>query len=87
MATLPRAIAVEVLLCTDLDSARRELFTTLGVPEAGPEGVTLRGSADDIDWYARELMRLPFRFEVRAPQALRRTLAKLAGAIARRSAA
>ncbi len=87
MATLPRSIAVEVLLHTDLATARRELFATLGLPEACDKGVTLRGSADDLDWYARELMRLPFRFEVRAPQALRRTLAKLAGEIARQYAA
>jgi len=83
MATLPRAIPVEVLLHTDLATARRELFGTLGVAEACAEGVMLRGSADELDWYARELMRLPFRFEVRSPAALRHTLAKLAGEIAR----
>ncbi len=35
------------------------------------------GSADDLDWYARELIRLPFRFEVRSPDALRGSLAKI----------
>jgi predicted DNA-binding transcriptional regulator YafY len=83
MATLPRAIAVEVLLRTDLESARRELTSVLGMPEACAEGVVLRGSADDLEWYARELMRLPFRFEARSPVELRRTLAKLAAGIAR----
>jgi hypothetical protein len=38
----------------------------------------LRGSADELDYYARELMRLPFRFQVRAPAALAAMLAKLA---------
>ena len=82
LATLPRAIAVEVLLHTDLETARCELFHTLGVPEACAEGVLLRGSADDLDWYARELMRLPFRFEVRTPAALRRKVAELARELA-----
>src|SRR6185437_9722441 len=52
-----------------------------GVPEPCDGGVLLRGSADDLEWYARELMRLPFRFEARAPAELRRTLAKLASEI------
>jgi predicted DNA-binding transcriptional regulator YafY len=78
LASLPRAIATEVLLRTDLASARRELSLTLGMPEACEGGVLLRGSADELDWYARELMRLPFRFEVRAPAALGAMVAKLA---------
>lgn len=86
MATLPRAIAIEVLLHTDLECAKRELFPTLGLPEPCAEGVLLRGSADDLDWCARELMRLPFRFEVRSPAALRHAVARLAGAIAREHA-
>jgi len=87
MATLPRAIPVEVLLRTDLESARRELTPVLGIAQACAEGVLLRGSADDLEWYARELMRLPFRFEARAPADLRRTLAKIAAQIARDCAA
>ena len=86
MATLPRAIAVETWLETDLDTAKRELSPTLGVPEANDGGVLLKGSADELDWYARELMRLPFAFEVRAPDALRETLVKLARELARRFA-
>ena len=82
MATLPRAIPVEVWLHTDLDGARRELSPTLGLPEAAEGGVLLRGSADELDWYARELMRLPFRFEVRKPAALKATLRKLATELA-----
>jgi predicted DNA-binding transcriptional regulator YafY len=82
MATLPRAVQVEVLLHTDMGSARRELFSTLGVPEPCGEGVLLRGSADELEWYARELMRLPFRFEIRAPVELRTVLAKLARELA-----
>jgi len=79
MATLPRTIATEVFLKTDLASARQELHQSLGVPEAAEGGVLLRGSADFLDWYARELMRLPFRFEVRQPKELAAVIAKLAG--------
>jgi predicted DNA-binding transcriptional regulator YafY len=82
MATLPRAIAVEVFLHTDIDCARRELPNTLGVAEVSGKGVLLKGSADELDWYARELMRLPFRFEVRAPVELRAMLGKLSRELA-----
>ena len=84
MATLPRAIAVETWLRTDIETARRELSPTLGVAEAKDGGVLLKGSADELDWYARELMRLPFEFEVRAPDALRAMLVKLARSLVRR---
>ena len=83
LATLPRATPVEVLLRTDLAFARRELFPTLGIPEPCAEGVMLRGFADDLAWFARELMRLPFRFEVREPDALRAQVARIAGELAR----
>lgn len=83
LATLPRAIPVEVLLRTDEARARQELFHTLGVIEECAEGMLLRGSADDLEWYARELMRLPFRFEVREPDALRAKVAGLARELAR----
>ena len=87
MATLPRAIPVEVLLKTDMAAAQRELTPTLGLPEQVTEGILVHGSADELDWYARELMRLPFPFEVRSPVELKRMLAKLAGDIARQYAA
>ena len=88
LATLPRATPVEVLLRTDPDSARRELLHTLGVTQPCEGGVLLRGSADELEWYARELMRLPFPFEVRSPPELRvdgRRARAAAGAGARRA--
>jgi len=36
--------------------------------------VVLRGQTDDLDWFARELARLPFEFEIRHPAALRESL-------------
>jgi len=79
LASVPRGVPTEVFLHADLPAAKRELFNGLGVPEAVEGGVLLRGFAEELDWYARELMRLPFRFEIRAPVALRSTLRRLAG--------
>jgi len=35
--------------------------------EAQVDGVLLHAQADDLDWFARELSRLPFDFRIRAP--------------------
>jgi predicted DNA-binding transcriptional regulator YafY len=70
IATLPRAHTVEVVLRTDLRSAQRELFSTLGILEPIGDHVLLRSQADNLDWFARELSRLPWPFEVRRPAAL-----------------
>ena len=86
MATLPRAVKTEVLLRTDLATARREITETLGIASDTADGVVLNGSADELDWYARELMRLPFAFEIRAPAGLRAMLARLASELAARFA-
>jgi predicted DNA-binding transcriptional regulator YafY len=82
-ATLPRAHAVEVLLHTDLAAARRGLFETVGLLEPVPGGVRLRGQVDDLRWFARELARLPFTFEVRRPAALRSALREVASELLR----
>jgi len=76
IATLPRAHSVEVLLHTDLDTARRQLRPELAQLQAVPAGVRLRAEADELDWMARELARLPFGFEIVKPAALRRALAE-----------
>jgi len=81
VATLPKAFAVEVLLKTDLATARRELFKALGLLEPGAEGVLLFGQTDDLAWFARELSRLPFPFEVRRPRELRMALREHARAV------
>ena len=75
IATLPRAHAIEVLLHADLATARGALFEGIGLFEPVRGGVLLHAQADDLDWFARELMRLPFRFEARQPVALRTALA------------
>src|SRR6185436_13406898 len=58
LASVPRGVPTELYLHTDLECARRELFNGLGVPEADGDGVVVRGYCDELDWYARELMRL-----------------------------
>jgi predicted DNA-binding transcriptional regulator YafY len=70
LATLPRGIAVQVLLKTDLQTARAELFAAIGLFQSCDEGVLLYSETDDLDWYARQLARLPFGFAIRSPQAL-----------------
>lgn len=78
VATLPRAITIEVLLKTDLQTAHRELFSAIGVFEPVADGVRLTSQADDLLWYARELARLPFAFEIRHPPELRDALTSCA---------
>jgi predicted DNA-binding transcriptional regulator YafY len=76
IARLPRAHSVEVFLATDLATAQRELFSAFGVLECVDGGVLLRSQADDLDWFSRELARLPFDFKVRSPAALRHAVAR-----------
>ncbi len=71
IATLPRAYSVEVLLKTDLNTAREYLFSTLGILEQTAEGVIVRSQSDDLDWSARQLASLPFECEIRQPAQLR----------------
>lgn len=76
IAGLPRAYQVQVLLDTDLATARRSVFVEMGLPEATPRGVRLTVQADDLEWVARELARLPFGFRILKPVALKRALAE-----------
>lgn len=55
------------MLHADLATARREVFDAIG----------LLAQADDPDWFTRELARLPFEVEVRAPDQLRNALRAL----------
>ena len=80
LATLPRAQSVEVLLHTSLSLAREELFEMLGTLESFEDAVLLRGSTDDLEWFARQLLHLSCRIEVRNPPEL---LPALARAVAR----
>jgi predicted DNA-binding transcriptional regulator YafY len=85
IATLPRGIAVEVLLATDLEAARDELPESLGLFEPTAGGVLWHGQTNDLDWFARQLARLPFDFTIRRPAELRQALQRRAHRLARLS--
>lgn len=71
IATLPRTTAVEVLLRTDIKTAMEELGKSIGVFMPHEHGVLLQTRTDGINWFARQLARVSFAFEIREPEALR----------------
>ena len=71
IASVPRSLAFEIFLQTDLASAKEEIMDVLGVLEPFDNGVLLRGSTDDLDWLARQLAKFSFDFAVREPDDLR----------------
>jgi len=75
IATLPRAHHVEVLLRTDLVTARNQFSPAIGLFETTGEGVLLRARTDDLAWFARQLARVSCNFEIRTPQRLCKELA------------
>ena len=79
IATLPRAISVEVLLKTDIKTAMLELGEHIGLFEPCAGGVLFKTQTDSIDWMARQLARLSFGFEIHAPAALMLSLKAHAG--------
>jgi len=78
IATLPRTHSIEVVLDTDLATARRQVFPGFGVLKAVTAGVSLRIEAETLEWVARELARLPFDVTVLRPAALVDEIAALA---------
>ena len=76
IATMPRRFAFELLLKTDIATARREVFDVLGILEAAEDGVILRGSVEDLDWLARQVSIFSFDFVVREPEELKQELGK-----------
>lgn len=85
MALIPRAHAVRVRLEVDIGTAQAAMFDSLGVLQAAGRSTLLYSQADDLDWYARELARLPFDFSIEAPAALRSALARHARRLSARS--
>lgn len=83
---IPRAHAVEVLLETDLATAQKCLGPYVGVIECVEGGILLRAQADNLDWIARELARLPFDFQVKSPRPLRAAIAQIANRLERLAA-
>lgn len=75
LAMLPRKHTITVALHTNIESAHKELFPAIGAFEPYGSTVILHSQADDLDWFARELARLPWPFEIIRPAALRHALA------------
>lgn len=78
MASIPRRHSVTVKLKTDMATAQDALFDAIGLFTPSGRYVTLYSQVDDLDWYARQLARLPFDFEVVEPAALRKAVQMLA---------
>ncbi|MDQ8021491.1 MAG: YafY family protein [Moraxellaceae bacterium] len=71
IATLPRPIALRVLLHTDAAQAVAELGTQIGLLLPHDEGILLEARTESLTWFARQLARLPFAFTVLEPASLR----------------
>jgi predicted DNA-binding transcriptional regulator YafY len=74
-------ITVKVLLHTDIHRASQVLFSMLGTLSETSEGVVLTGTTDDLAWFARQLIPLPFPFTVQSPQQLTSTIVTEAQAL------
>ncbi len=85
LATLPRAISVQVLLKTDLTTAHEQLFETIGLFQPVGKHLMLHAQVDDLRWFARQLSRLECVFEVINPPRLRTELARHAQRLLRYS--
>lgn len=78
LASVTWDVTAEVLLETDLETARRRVPPGTGLLDPDPGGVRLRVGADDFDWAARFVVSLGIPFQVIAPTALRDALRRLA---------
>jgi predicted DNA-binding transcriptional regulator YafY len=87
MRNVPRAHAFTVHLEADVPRAREACFWMLGTLTPVEGGVELRGSTDDLDWTARQLIALPLHATVREPAALRAAMAAIALELVQRHAA
>jgi len=83
IARIPRGIEVQVLLRTDLERAHQTFGKAIGVFERVPGGTLLTTSTGAVEWFARELTRADFDFEIRKPRELRDALRAQAVRLAR----
>jgi predicted DNA-binding transcriptional regulator YafY len=78
IARAPYDWQAEVVLHTTLDEALTEIAPTIATLESFGGSTVMRIGANDIDWIARYLAGLPFRFEIRHPAELRAAVHRLA---------
>lgn len=86
LAAMPGKYTVEVEWATDVATALREAGRLNCVVAPQGNGVVLRWTADDLDWCARELARLPGDVTILRPAALRGALRRVAERLIRVSA-
>ncbi len=83
-ATIPALYTAEVLLKTDLETARREAFPAVVTFSPHPEGVLMRCTTDGFGWLARLISKFSFDWAVRSPVELEAALREHAAAIVSR---
>jgi predicted DNA-binding transcriptional regulator YafY len=76
IATIPRAHQIKVLLHAEVADARVAIFSAFGMLEPVADCTILTIQADDLEWVARELARLPFSFVIREPALLNEVLTR-----------
>lgn len=81
IATLPSELPLDVLIETDLESARHSIMPGVGTLEAVDGGVALRGYVQSVEWMARYLAGLHWPFVVRRPEELKAALRRHAAAL------
>jgi predicted DNA-binding transcriptional regulator YafY len=82
LAEVPYAWTVEVVLETDLPSARERIPASVGRLTEVPGGVLLRARAEHLDGVAQMLAGWPFPFTIISPAELRPAVAALAARLA-----
>lgn len=83
-ATIPASYTAEVLLKTDLETARRDVFPAMATLSPHPEGVLMRCTTDNLRWLARTLSGFSFDWQVQSPVELTTALREHAAAIVAR---
>ncbi len=83
-ATIPALYTAEVILKTDLATARREVFPAVVTFSPHPEGVLMRCTTDGFGWLARTISKFSFDWTVRSPVELEAALREHAAAIVSR---
>ncbi|MGE3272427.1 MAG: helix-turn-helix transcriptional regulator [Chloroflexota bacterium] len=81
LATLPSEQVLDVLIRTDLATARQWILPGVGVLEEAEGGVALRGYVQDVQWMARYLAGLHWPFVIREPPELKAELRRHAAAL------
>lgn len=87
LATMPGSFQIKVLIKAPLEDVQEQIPTELGTLEQTPQGVLLRRSANEVEWFAHILLWLDLPMEVLRPAELRQTLRDLAKRATRLSAA